>query len=356
MINLGINLGRHVKRWVALFLVSLSLVVLAAACGPNQTASDNTTGTNQAKPEVELTLASFAVTKSAHDAIIPKFQEKWQKEHNQTVSFRATYGGSGSQTRAVIDGLEADVVHLALATDVDQIAKAGLTSPDWSQKTPNNGIVNHSVAALITRQSNPKGIKTWSDLAKPGVTFITANPKTSGGARWNFLGLWGSVTQTGGTPEQAKAFLTTALKNVPVLAKDARESTDVFAKQGQGDALLNYENEVILANRNNENLSYVIPEVNISIDIPVAVVDQNLDKHGTREVAQAFVEFLYTPEAQREFAQAGFRSVDPSINTEFTQQFPPIKTLFTVADLGGWEKVNQEFFLPGALFDQIYQP
>ncbi|MDS3859827.1 sulfate ABC transporter substrate-binding protein [Thermosynechococcaceae cyanobacterium BACA0444] len=345
--------GRKLKRWVALFIAGVSLTGLVAACGPSDSPQGGGTAT-EAKPDAEITLVSFAVTKAAHDAIIPLFKEKWQKEHNQNVIFKQSYGGSGSQTRAVIDGLEADVVHLALATDVDKIAEAGLTSPEWATKAPNNGIVSKSVAAIITRNGNPKGIKTWADLTKPGNTFITANPKTSGGARWNFLALWGAKTQTGGTPEQAKEFVAAAYKNVPVLAKDARESTDVFAKQGQGDALLNYENEVILANLNNENLTYIIPDVNISIDNPVAVVDKNVEKHGTQAVAKAFVEFLYTPEAQKEFAKVGFRSVDSGVEKEFASQFPTIKTLFTVQDLGGWSKVNQEFFADGAIFDQIY--
>lgn len=344
---------RGLKRWLALFVVGVSLTGLVAACGPSESPGGGGTSA-EAKPDAEITLVSFAVTKAAHDAIIPIFREKWKQEHNQNVTFRQSYGGSGSQTRAVIDGLEADIVHLALATDVDKIAEAGLTSPDWATKAPSNGIVSKSVPVFITRDGNPKGIKTWEDLAKPGNTFITANPKTSGGARWNFLALWGSQTQTGKTPEQAKEFVAAAFKNAPVLPKDARESTDVFAKQGQGDALLNYENEVILANLNNENLTYVLPDVNIDIQNPVAVIDQNVDKHGTREVAEAFVEFLYTPEAQREFAKVGFRSVDPAINQEFAEQFPPIKTLFTVEDLGGWQKVNKEFFADGGIFDQIY--
>ncbi len=348
-----LRLGRKLRQWLALFMVGVSLTGLVAACGPSNSPEGGETST-EAKPDAEITLVSFAVTKAAHDAIIPLFKEKWLQEHNQNVTFKQSYGGSGSQTRAVIDGLEADVVHLALATDVDKIAEAGLTTTDWATKAPNDGIVSKSVPVFITRDGNPKNIKTWDDLAKPGISFITANPKTSGGARWNFLALWGAKTQTGGTPAQAKEFVAAAYKNVPVLAKDARESTDVFAKQGQGDALLNYENEVILANLNNENLTYVIPDVNISIENPVAVIDKNVEKHGTQEVAQAFVEFLYTPEAQKEFAKVGFRSVDPAVEKEFADQFPAIKTLFTVQDLGGWAKVNQEFFADGAIFDQIY--
>jgi sulfate transport system substrate-binding protein len=302
---------------------------------------------------VEVTLVSFAVTKAAHDQIIPKFVEQWKKEHNQNVTFKQSYGGSGSQTRAVIDGLEADIVHLALALDTKKIEKAGLIQPGWEKEAPNDSIVNKSVAAIVTRQGNPKNITTWSDLTRPDVKFITANPKTSGGARWNFLVVWGAMTQTGGDENKALDFSKQALKNVPVLPRDAREATDVFFKQGQGDALINYENEMILANQQGDKLPYIIPDVNISIDIPIAVVDKNVDKHGTREVAEAFVKFLYTPEAQREFAKVGFRPVDPTVEKETESQFPKIKTLFTVQDLGGWDKVQKQFFDDGAVFDKI---
>ena len=345
------------KRFVSLFLVGVSLSVAIAACsgGNNNNSAANPGGGSKAanKGEVELTLVSFAVTKAAHDKIIPKFVEQWKKEHNQNVTFKPSYGGSGSQTRAVIDGLEADVVHLALALDTNKIEKAGLIQPGWEQEAPEEGIVSKSVAAIVTREGNPKGIKTWADLAKPGVKVITANPKTSGGARWNFLALWGSVTKTGGDENKALDLSTKVIKNAPVLPKDAREASDAFFKQGQGDALINYENEMILAKQNGQNVPYVVPDVNISIDNPIAVVDKNVDKHGTREVAEAFVKYLYTPEAQREFAKAGFRPADPTVAKEVEKEFPPIKTLFTVKDLGGWDKVQKQFFDDGAVFDKI---
>jgi sulfate transport system substrate-binding protein len=253
----------------------------------------------------------------------------------------------------VIDGLEADVVHLALALDTKKIEKAGLIQPGWEQEAPNEGIVSKSVAAIVTREGNPKGIKTWEDLAKPGVKVITANPKTSGGARWNFLAVWGSVTKNGGDENKALDLTTKVIKNAPVLPKDARESSDVFFKQGQGDALINYENEMILAKENGQNVPYVVPESNISIDNPIAVVDKNVDKHGTRAVAEAFVKYLYTPDAQREFAKVGFRPVDPTVEKEVESQFPKVKTLFTVKDLGGWDKIQKQFFDDGAVFDKI---
>jgi sulfate transport system substrate-binding protein len=209
------------------------------------------------------------------------------------------------------------------------------------------------VAALVTRPGNPKGIQDWADLAKPDIKVITANPKTSGGARWNFLGLWGSVSQTGGSSEKALEFVTQVYGNVPILPKDAREASDIFFKQGQGDVLINYENEVKLAEQKDQKLASVIPQVNISIDAPVAVVDANVDKHGTREVAEAFVQFMFTPTAQREFAKVGFRSVLPELTKEFSAQYPPVQKLFTIEQLGGWKKVNKTFFADGGLFEKI---
>ena len=347
------------KRFVSLFLVGITLSVAVASCG--QATSNNPAATpSGASPaantgNVELTLVSFAVTKAAHEAIIPKFVEQWQKEKGQTITFNQSYGGPGSQTRAVIDGLEADIVHLALALDTAKIEKAGLIEPGWEKEVPNEGIVSKSVAAIVTREGNPKGIKTWEDLSKDGVKLITADPKTSGVARWNFLALWGSVVKTGGDETKALDLTTKVYKNVPILTKDAREATDVFFKQGQGDALINYENEILLAGEKGEKPTYTIPEVNVSIDNPIAVVDKNVDKHGTREVAEAFVKYLYTPEAQREFAKAGFRPVDATVaaEPEFVQKYAPIKTLFTAQDLGGWADIQQKFFDDGAVFDKI---
>lgn len=348
-----------IKRFVSLFLVGITLSLAVASCGSgttnNPAASPGGASPAANKGKVELTLVSFAVTKAAHEAIIPKFIEQWQKEKGQTVTFSQSYGGSGSQTRAVIDGLEADIVHLALALDTAKIEKAGLIQPGWEKEVPNEGIVSKSVAGIVTREGNPKNIKTWEDLSKDGVKLITADPKTSGVARWNFLALWGSVLKTGGDEAKALDFTSKVYKNVPILTKDAREATDVFFKQGQGDALINYENEIILAGQKGEKPTYTIPDVNVSIDNPIAIVDKNVDKHGTREVAEAFVKYLYTPEAQREFAKAGFRPVDATVaaEPEFAKKYPAIKTLFTAQDLGGWGEIQKKFFDDGAVFDKI---
>jgi len=354
------SLKRPSAKTSALLLaagIGVSAMIPAYAARPSQPAPQPQTSQqiSQTPQKIELTLVSYAVTKAAYDKIIPLFVEKWKKEHNgQVVEIQSSYGGSGSQTRAVIDGLEADVVQLALGVDVKKIESAGLIDAGWENEAPNKAIVTHSVVAFVTRQGNPKQIRTWSDLVKPGVAVITANPKTSGGARWNFLGLWGSVTQTGGTETQAKDYVTQVYKNVPVLPKDAREASDSFFKQGQGDVLLNYENEVILAAQQGERSFSVVPQTNISIDAPVAVVDKNVNKHGTRAAAEAFVKFLYTPEAQRQFASVGFRPVDTTVAKEVESRFPRITKLYTVQDFGGWSAIQSKFFADGAIFDQIY--
>ncbi len=350
------------KGFLSLFLVGAFLSLAVAACGGGSGGGEASAPTSGASPvaasnkDAEITLVSFAVTKAAHEAIIPKFVEKWKKEKNQNVTFKTSYGGSGSQTRAVIDGLEADIVHLALAGDTQKIEKAGLIQPGWEKEVPNNGIVSKSVGAIATRAGNPKGIKTWADLGKDGVRVITADPKTSGVARWNFLALWNSVIKAGGDEQKATDFVTQIYtKNVQLLAKDAREATDAFFKQGQGDALINYENELILARQKGEKVEAIIPDVNISIDNPIAIVDKNVDKHGNREVAEAFTQFLFTPEAQQEFAKIGFRPVDETVaqTKEVKDKYPSVKTLGTVQDFGGWSQVQTKFFEDGAIFDKI---
>lgn len=345
------------RGFVSLAIVGMVLSLTIAACGGNQTAPSNAEGTGSAtgQKDVELTLVAYAIPKTAHDAIIPKFQEKWKQERGQTVSFRQSYGGSGSQTRAVIDGLEADIVHLAVGVDVNKLVAAEFVKADWQKRVPNNGTVAKTVVSIITREGNPKNIKSFSDLTRDDVKWVTADPKTSGGARWNFLALWDYVLKTGGDDTKAKAFTTQAYQNVAVLAKDARESTDAFNKQGQGDALLNYENEVILAKQKGENLEFLTPDVNFAVDTPIAVVDKNVDKHGTREVAEAFVQFLFTPAAQAEFIKLGYRPLeaDATKQKDSTEKFPPVKTLGSVEDFGGWNQAQEKFFADGAIFDQI---
>ncbi len=305
---------------------------------------------------VEITLASFAVTKAAYDQIIPRFVNDWKKKTGQSVLIRTSFAGSGTQTRAILDGLQADITHLALAGDTNRLVKGKLIKAGWEKEVPNNGIVARSVVAIETRDGNPKKINGWQDLTRPGITWITANPKTSGVARWNFLALWGSVSEAGGTEAQARDFVGRAYKNVPILGKDARETSDIFYKKKKGDAVLNYENEVLLAAQQGQtNPSYILPQTNISIDTPVAVVDAVVNKRKTRKVAEAFVQFLFTPIAQRDFARVGFRPVNPTVAKEFEKKYPRINKLYTVNDLGGWEAIDKKFFANGAIFDQIYK-
>jgi sulfate/thiosulfate-binding protein len=332
-------------RFLSLMLVGIVLNWAIVSCSSSKGAADS----NAPK----LTLVSYAVTQSAYEKIIPQFVKQWQKKTGQTVEFEQSYGGSGSQTRAVIDGLEADVVALALALDTKKIEKAGLIQPGWERELPNDSIVHKSVAALVKRDDKIQ-LNKWTDLANNDVRVVTANPKTSGGARWNFLALWGAVTQAGGDEQKAQTFVESIFKNAPVLPKDAREASDVFYKQGQGNVLINYENEVILAKQKGDTSPYFVPtDYNISIDNPVTVVDANVDKHGTREVAEAFAKYLFTPEAQREFAKVGFRPVDATVGQEFASQYPKVNKLFTVKDLGGWDTVQSKFFEDGADFDKI---
>lgn len=332
------------RTFLTLLLIGLvgSLALASCSSGGNSSA------------EVKLNLVSFSVTKAAHDEIIPKFVEKWQKEHNQKVTFERSYGGSLAQADDIIAGKqEADVVHLALPLDVVRIEEAKLINSGWENRVPRRGVASQSVAAIVTRKGNPKQIESWADLAREDVKVLAADPKTSGIGVWQLLALWGSVTQAGGEPEQAQEFVEKVYRKIPNLARDAREVTNRFFQQAEGDVLVTYENEVILAGRNSPEANYFIPPLNIAIDNPAAVVDRNVDKHQTREVAEAFVDFLYSEEAQREFAKAGYRSVNPFVARAEGSQFPPVQTLFNAQDLGGWDVIKQQFLADGGIFQKI---
>ena len=302
----------------------------------------------------EILLVSYAVTKAAYDEIIPKFIASWKKKTGQTVVVKTSFGGSGSQARAVIDGLEADVVGLALEGDLIKLEEAGFINSGWQNKLPNKSIITNSIVVFFVRPGNPKKINNWNDLNNNNVDVVTANPKTSGGARWNFLGIWGSVTKNGGSAKTAKSFISTVYKNVDILPRDAREATDVFVQKGQGDVLLNYENEAILAKQTGDwKEPFKVPSPNILIEGPVAVVDKNVDKRGTRKIAKAFTEYLFTPLAQKIFASKGFRPVTTAAKAASKGSFPIVKT-FTVSDFGGWNVVNKKFFGSAGIWDQIF--
>jgi sulfate transport system substrate-binding protein len=301
-----------------------------------------------------LLLVSYAVTKAAYDKIIPLFEKEWKSKTGQDIDIKGSYGGSGSQTRAVIDGLEADVVGLAMASDVAKLEAKGLIQPGWEKEFPNQSVPTNSTVVAFLRPGNPKKINGWKDLDNKNVESVLANPKTSGGARWNFLALWGSITRAGGSDAAAKSFITGVYKNVEVLPKDAREATDTFVKRRQGDVLLNWETEAVLARKSGEWTGPVkVFSPNVLTEMPIAVVDRNVDKKGTRKAAQAFAQFLYTPAAQRIFVDNGFRPVTPQGKTYAQGKFPSVK-FFKVGDFGGWDAIDKKFFGKGGLWDQIF--
>jgi len=345
---------KHFRKWLSLFSVGICLAFAIAACGSPSSQTNQSNNTQADKKEAEIILVSYAVTKRAYSKIIPQFTAAWEQKTGQKVRITESYGGSGSQTRAVIDGLEADITHLALSMDTQKLVKAKLIEPGWEKELPNESIVTNSVVALTVRKGNPKNIKGWEDTVKPGVAIITANPKTSGGARWNFLAIYGAGEHNLKSAEKAEEFTQQLYQNTKVLPKDARESSEVFYKQRQGDVLINYENEVLLAEMEGDKEPFIVPtDVNISIDSPIAVVDANTKRHGTEAISKAFAEFLFTPVAQREFAKVGFRPIEPSIETEFKDKFPKVEKLLTVKDFGGWDTIQTKFFADGASFDKI---
>ena len=334
----------------------VSGVALGALAAGGASALLSTQALAQAQPRKtqQILLVSYAVTKSAYDKIIPLFQADWKKKTGQSVVIKTSFGGSGAQTRAVIDGLEADVVGLAMAADVSKIERAGLIQPGWDKELPNNAVATNSTVAFFVRPGNPKKIKTWQDLNNPNVEVVTGNPKTSGGARWNFLGLWGSVTATGGSEAEARRFIASVLRNVEVLPKDAREATDTFVKRRKGDVLLNWETEAILAKRNGEwTVPYRLPSPNVLTEMPIAVVDKNVDRHGTRKVSEAFAKFLFTSAAQKAFVDNGFRPVTPEGKAYAKGKFQQV-TFFRVSEFGGWSAVDKKFFGKGGVWDQIF--
>ena len=325
--------------------------MLLVACESSKAPS----ATGEASKQQELLVVSYAVTKGAFDRILPRFAADWKAKTGQELKIRTSYGGSGTQTRAIIDGLEADVATLALSADVLKLQQAGLIQPGWEQELPSGSIITNSAVAFLTRPGNPKGIRSWNDLVNPGVTVVTANPKTSGGARWNFLGLWGSISQTGGSQQAAEAYVTSVYRNVENLPKDAREASDVFLKRDQGDVLLNYENEAILAIRTGDlKQPFVVPELNIRIEGPVAVVDQVVDRKGTRKPAEALATYLFSEEAQQVFAEEGFRPTNPTVWARVKSRFAPVKQFFSVKEFGGWDAVNKTFFDKAGLWDRLF--
>lgn len=309
--------------------------------------------------DTALLNVSYDPTRELYQDFNKAFTAHWKSKSGNNVTVRQSHGGSGKQARSVIDGLQADVVTLALAYDIDEIAERGLLAKDWQKRLPHNSSPYTSTIVFLVRKGNPKGIKDWGDLAKPGVAVVTPNPKTSGGARWNYLAAWGyALKQQGGSDASAKEFVTKILKNVPVLDSGARGATTTFVERGIGDVLLAWENEAILAIKElgPDKFEIVAPSLSILAEPPVAVVDKVVDKRGTRAVAEAYLNYLYTDEGQEIAAQNYYRPISEKVAKKYAAQFPKVK-LFTIDEaFGGWAKAQKTHFADGGSFDQIYQP
>ncbi|MBI1852270.1 MAG: sulfate ABC transporter substrate-binding protein [Planctomycetes bacterium] len=303
---------------------------------------------------------SYDPTRELYQEVNAAFAKQWKETSGEDLTFRQSHGGSGKQARAVIDGLEADVVTLALAYDIDEIAEQSQLVPaDWQKRLPNNSSPYTSTIVFLVRKGNPKAIKDWDDLVKPGISVITANPKTSGGARWNYLAAWGHALRHSGNDERkAKDFVTRLYKNVPVLDSGARGSTTTFVERGIGDVLIAWENEAFLAvnELGKDKFEIVVPAESILAEPPVSVVDKVVDKRGTRKVAEAYLQFLFTEAAQEIAAKHFYRPRLDSVKARYAEQFTKID-LFTIDDVfGGWQKAQKKHFADGGVFDQIYQP
>lgn len=337
--------------WLAATAALAAVTVSFAALSPAHA---------QAPQKQTLLNVSYDPTRELYRAIDDAFVKHYKEKANVDLTIRQSHGGSGRQARSVIDGLEADVVTLALAYDIDAIADRGLLPENWQARLPQNSAPYTSTIVFLVRKGNPKQIKDWDDLVKDGVQVITPNPKTSGGARWNYLAAWAyALDKNGGSEEKARAFVGDLLKHVPVLDTGARGATTTFVERGVGDVLLAWENEAFLAleELGPDKFDIVVPSLSILAEPPVAVVDKVVDKKGTRAAAQAYLEFLYTPAAQEIIAKNYYRPLDKTVAAKYEGKFPKVK-LVTIDDkiFGGWRKAQKDHFSDGGTFDQIYQP
>jgi sulfate/thiosulfate-binding protein len=324
-------------------------LALAGAAGP---------AAAQSKGPVKLLNVSYDPTRELYQDFNAAFAKYWKGKTGQDLTVQQSHGGSGKQARSVIDGLEADVVTLALAYDVDAVAKSGLIAPNWQARLPNNAAPYTSTIVFLVRKGNPKKIKDWDDLTRPGVSVITPNPKTSGGARWNYLAAWGyALRKYGNDPAKAQDFVKRIFKNVPILDTGARGATVTFVEREIGDVLIAWENEALLAVREmggKGEFQLVAPSVSILAEPPVAVVDKVANKHKTAAVAKAYLEYLYTAEGQEIAAKHYYRPRNQVVVAKYAQQFPQL-TLFTIDQVfGGWAKAQKAHFDDGGVFDQIY--
>ncbi|ODS69597.1 MAG: sulfate transporter subunit [Bordetella sp. SCN 67-23] len=313
-----------------------------------------------AQQKQTLLNVSYDPTRELYKDLDKAFAAEYKKKAGVDLTIRQSHGGSGAQARSVIDGLDADVVTLALAYDIDALHERGNLLPaDWQKRLPQNSSPYTSTIVFLVRKGNPKGIKDWGDLIKPGVAVITPNPKTSGGARWNYLAAWAyALRQPGGSEAKAREFIAELFKHVPVLDSGARGATTTFVERGQGDVLLAWENEALLSLKElgPDKFDIVAPSLSILCEPPVAVVDKNVDKKGTRQAAQAYLEYLYTKDAQEIIAKNYYRPRNPEVAAKYASAFPKVN-LITIDDVfGGWKKAQKTHFEDGGTFDQLYQP
>jgi sulfate transport system substrate-binding protein len=332
----------------------LLAALLVASCNKG---TSGTAEPARAASVITLLNVSYDPTRELYQDINAVFAKKWESEHGQKVSINQSHGGSAKQARAVIDGLAADVVTLGLAYDIDAIAERGLVAKDWATKLPERATPFTSTVVFVVRKGNPKAIRDWDDLVKPGIAVVTPNPKTSGGGRWSYVGAWGWAIQKYHDEAKATDFIARLYRNVPVLDTGARGSTTTFAQRGIGDVLIAWENEAYLSVQEigKDKLEIVTPPVSVLAEPPVAVVDKVVDKRGTRAVAQAYLAFLYSAEAQDIAARHHYRPRLPDVANKHAAEFAQLR-LFTIDDvLGGWQKAQKAHFADGGIFDQVYQ-
>lgn len=349
--------ARH-SRWS---VFSLSVWLAGALALPVGCAKSNDAKANDAKAEaVTLLNVSYDPTRELYTELNAAFARQWEAKTGVKPILKQSHGGSGKQARAVIDGLDADVVTLALAYDIDMIHdKAGLLPADWQTRLPEHSTPYTSTIVFVVRKGNPQNIRDWEDLVRPGVSVITPNPKTSGGARWNYLAAWGHALRApGGSEAKAREYIAALFKNVPVLDSGARGATTTFAERGLGDVLIAWENEAFLLKDEvgPERFDIIVPSTSILAEPPVALVDQNVDRKGTRPVAEAYLQYLYTEEAQEIAARHHYRPRSAQAQAKVAGHFAPVK-LFTLQDVvGGWKQAQQRHFDDGGSFDQLYAP
>jgi sulfate transport system substrate-binding protein len=316
-------------------------------------------GAGVAQAQVKLLNVSYDPTRELYQDINKAFAQKWKQQTNQTVEINQSHGGSGKQARSVIDGLEADVVTLALAYDIDAIAeRSGRIKADWAKRLPDGATPYTSTVVFVVRKGNPRHIRDWDDLVAPGTVVVTPNPKTSGGARWNYLAAWAWAEQKYHDVAKVRDYLTKLYKNVPVLDSGARGATITFAQRGIGQVLLAWENEAnLLVNEmGKDKFEVVYPSVSVLAEPPVAVVDKNVDKHGTRAAAEAYLKFLYSDEGQEIGARHHYRPRNAAVLARHSAQFPKLKLVSVDQGFGGWQNAHKTHFADGGVFDQIYQP